>query len=479
MAITSTTNKWTYSGNNSAVNFAYTQPIQNTTDLTVTLVNADTTTQTLTNGTDYTVAGAANPVSATWIVTYPVSGSPLPTGKQLIITLNIPQTQQVSLSNDNGYDANVVEKALDKIQLQILGFGEQLSRKLGVGIGQSANSPAEYLAALQASVTAAANSATSASTSATTATTQAGIATTQAGIATAAAATIVPDNSINCARITLQAGTPIMTSNVTSASTVIVTLFNGNLISLWTGSAWQTRTFSETSISISGFAANSVWDVFAFWTGSAVSFETLIWTNQTTRATAVTLQDGVWCKSGDKTRRYVGSFGTTGVTGQTEFVITADAATRNTSILIFSASNQARAQVLSNISIGSWTYSSTTIRPIGNLTAFNVQMLSGLVGNTAEIDLQASGTDTGNASSNAQFAISTSSSAFSPGTSGVITTEGGGGWRGNDNTTRKPILSLGLNQFFGVERQQGSGSYTGYGTISGGQVTTLITTVNY
>jgi len=270
-----------------------------------------------------------------------------------------------------------------------------------------------------------------------------------------------------------------MTSNVTSASTVIVTLFNGNLISLWTGSAWQTRTFSETSISISGFAANSVWDVFAFWTGSAVSFETLIWTNQTTRATAVTLQDGVWCKSGDKTRRYVGSFGTTGVTGQTEFVITADAATRNTSILIFSASNQARAQVLSNISIGSWTYSSTTIRPIGNLTAFNVQMLSGLVGNTAEIDLQASGTDTGNASSNAQFAISTSSSAFSPGTSGVITTEGGGGWRGNDNTTRKPILSLGLNQFFGVERQQASGSYTGYGTISAGQVTTLITTVNY
>lgn len=45
-----------------------------------------------------------------------------------------------------------------------------------------------------------------------------------------------------------------------------------------------------------------------------VSQEQLAWTNATTRATAVTIQDGRYCKSGDKTRLHVGTFYTTGTT---------------------------------------------------------------------------------------------------------------------------------------------------------------------
>ena len=43
----------------------------------------------------------------------------------------------------------------------------------------------------------------------------------------------------------------------------------------------------------------------------------LVWTNDTTRATAIDLQDGIPVKHGDSTRRYLGTYYTT-ATGQTE-----------------------------------------------------------------------------------------------------------------------------------------------------------------
>jgi hypothetical protein len=56
------------------------------------------------------------------------------------------------------------------------------------------------------------------------------------------------------------------------------------------------------------------YDVFAVLTSGAVAIEALVWTSDSARATALVAVDGVWCKTGDTTRRYVGTFRTTTTT---------------------------------------------------------------------------------------------------------------------------------------------------------------------
>src|SRR6185369_11168812 len=64
--------------------------------------------------------------------------------------------------------------------------------------------------------------------------------------------------------------------------------------------------------------ASTPFDVFGVLSSGTLALETVDWTNDTTRATALTTQDGVLVKSGDTTRRYLGTGRTTASTGQTE-----------------------------------------------------------------------------------------------------------------------------------------------------------------
>lgn len=53
---------------------------------------------------------------------------------------------------------------------------------------------------------------------------------------------------------------------------------------------------------------DSMYDVFVYDNAGTLTLEQLAWTSNTARATAITLQDGVWVKSGATTRRYLGTF---------------------------------------------------------------------------------------------------------------------------------------------------------------------------
>jgi hypothetical protein len=115
-------------------------------------------------------------------------------------------------------------------------------------------------------------------------------------------------------RLTLTTGVPVTTSDVTGATTVYWTPYKGNQIQLWDGSAWTTYTSAEISIALGTVTAALCYDVFMYQSGGTPMLEKLAWTDATTRATAVTLQDGRYCKSGDKTRLYLGTFYTTSTT---------------------------------------------------------------------------------------------------------------------------------------------------------------------
>lgn len=121
-------------------------------------------------------------------------------------------------------------------------------------------------------------------------------------------------------RLTLTTATPVTTADVTAATTVYMTPYKGNRIALYDGANWNLRSTAEISIAVPSSIANTLHDVFCYDNAGTPTLELAAWqtANDTTRVTALTLQNGVLVKTGATTRRYLGTFRTTAVSGQTE-----------------------------------------------------------------------------------------------------------------------------------------------------------------
>lgn len=119
-------------------------------------------------------------------------------------------------------------------------------------------------------------------------------------------------------RLTLTTAVPVTTTDVTAATTIRYTPYRGNRVWLYTGTEWVEHIFTEPSLSLAGLAADSNFDVFLSYNAGTLTLETAAWTNDTTRATALVLQDGLLVKTGATTRLYLGTIRTTGTIGQTE-----------------------------------------------------------------------------------------------------------------------------------------------------------------
>lgn len=115
-------------------------------------------------------------------------------------------------------------------------------------------------------------------------------------------------------RLTLESGVPVSTSDQTAKTTIYYTPFVHNGINLWDGAKWVPTAFTEKSLALGTLTSGLPYDVFGYLSAGQLVLEALAWTNGTTRATAVTLQDGRYCKSGDKTRLLLGTFYTTSTT---------------------------------------------------------------------------------------------------------------------------------------------------------------------
>lgn len=125
--------------------------------------------------------------------------------------------------------------------------------------------------------------------------------------------------SVNNFKLSLTTGLPDTTADVTAATTIYATPFDGNQIVLFNSSGVPT-VYASAQFSIAVPATTSqMYDLFAIVSGGVPALEALAWSSDTARATAIVLTTtGAYCKSGDLTRRYLGSFRTTTVSGQTE-----------------------------------------------------------------------------------------------------------------------------------------------------------------
>lgn len=108
-------------------------------------------------------------------------------------------------------------------------------------------------------------------------------------------------------RLTLTTALPVTTADVTAAGTIYLTPYTGSHISLYDGAQWITYSTAEISLALTA-TSGKPYDVWCYSNAGTPTLETTVWTNDTTRATALAYQNGVLVKSGTATRRYVGSF---------------------------------------------------------------------------------------------------------------------------------------------------------------------------
>lgn len=180
-------------------------------------------------------------------------------------------------------------------------------------------------------------------------------------------------------RLTLTTGVPITTSDVTAADTLYFTPFYGNVAALHDGSStWTGHTFTERALALGALSADTNYDVFLWDDSGTLKLEAVAWTDGTTRATALTTQDGIYVKSGATTHRYLGTIRTTASAGECE-----DSEAKR---LVWNCYNRKRRKLLyKNTSATSWNYNSSTWRAFNNSTAYRVQVVTGLAESFVEM----------------------------------------------------------------------------------------------
>lgn len=171
-------------------------------------------------------------------------------------------------------------------------------------------------------------------------------------------------------RLTTESGVPVSTSDRVAQSTLYFTPYQGNLVGLYDGTRWKLYSFTERSLALSGLTSGKNYDVFLWDNAGTLALElSAAWTNDTTRADALSLQDGIYCKNGALTRRYLGTIRTTGTT------TIEDSLTKR---FVWSATSRVSRPMRAIEGTDSWTYSTDSWRQANGNAANKVEYVAGL-----------------------------------------------------------------------------------------------------
>lgn len=191
-------------------------------------------------------------------------------------------------------------------------------------------------------------------------------------------------------RLTLTTAVPVTSSDVTGATTVYFTPYNGNYIALWNVSSalWEILQSDEVSVAVPNTAA-TVYDVFAYDSSGTLTLETVAWSTATARATALVYHQGVYCKTGSLNKRYVGTFSThPTATGTVD-----DSASIR---YLWNYNSRVRKKLVRLPSTASWAYNSNTVRQAAGNTANQVRFVTGVSEDIIDLMLSTGMTGAGN-----------------------------------------------------------------------------------
>ncbi len=198
-------------------------------------------------------------------------------------------------------------------------------------------------------------------------------------------------------RLTLTTAVPVTTADVTAATTLYYTPYRGNRVWLHTGSEWAEHLFTELSLALTGLTADTNFDVFLYNNAGTLTLELLAWTNATTRATALAMQDGLLVKSGATTRLYLGTIRITGTIGQTE-----DSAAKR---YVWNCYHRV-ARYLSVIEgTNSWTYTTATYQQANAAAGNQVDLVVGVAEDALSLWVAGAAVTNGGNSPNVSVAI--------------------------------------------------------------------------
>jgi hypothetical protein len=178
-------------------------------------------------------------------------------------------------------------------------------------------------------------------------------------------------NHISNGRLTTETGVPISTSDRTAQSTIFFTPYQGNKIALYDTADWNIVSFTELSLALSGLTTASNYDVFLDYNGGTPQLVLgTVWTNDTTRAVALTLVDGVYVLTGSEDHRYLGTIRTTSTT------TTEDSLAKR---FVWNAQNRTRRVMRGALeTTDSWTYTIATWRQARASATNQLELLVGL-----------------------------------------------------------------------------------------------------
>ena len=192
------------------------------------------------------------------------------------------------------------------------------------------------------------------------------------------------------ARLTLETGVSVSTTDQLAKTTVFLTPYKGNRIALYDGTNWGVHALaSDLSLPLGTLTAALPYDVFCYSNAGDATLELLAWTNATTRATALAFQDGIAVKTGALTRRYLGTFYTASTT------TTADSGglTGTTQVggtrFLWNYYNQVRRPLKVIDTTNTWVYTTATWRQANAAGGNRVEYVQGVLGNCVEAQAQA------------------------------------------------------------------------------------------
>lgn len=170
-------------------------------------------------------------------------------------------------------------------------------------------------------------------------------------------------------RLTLESGVPISTEDQTSGSIVYFTPYKGNYVGLYDGAKWEVNTFSETELDISGFSGSTVYDIFGYDNSGTFALTSGSWSGSAVRDVELTTQDGIYVRTGEEDKRYLGTIyvNDTGVCQDTVL-----------KRFVWNYYNRMPKKLKVIESTDSWTYTTSTWRQVNAAAANKVETVIGI-----------------------------------------------------------------------------------------------------
>lgn len=248
-------------------------------------------------------------------------------------------------------------------------------------------------------------------------------------------------------------------------TTVYLAPVVGNAIALYRAASSRWLTYyvtATTSYVLAGRTAGLPFDIFVFASGTVPTLEVLDWTSATARATALVRQDGVWTKTGDPTRRYVG---TVRPRSATTYQVRRTTAwnTASGGIDLWNVDNRKEANVTLQSPGSDWSYATATYRQANATANAQIDTIAGLATDCISLSLLAIVSSTGvGAGDKATVAISNPTTGLQTGLRGYATVNATVG-----SVELAAFLvdtaPLGVGAYKWLEKGTGSGTVTWYG----------------